>query len=242
MAFYNKRIGKKINSAAMNATCVDSVSDAAATSIVLISAVIRYTTGVIIDGWSGLLIALFIFYGGIKSMHYMVDLLLGTHPEPDIYGQVKNIIREHPEVLGIHDLMIHDYGPGRRIIMFHAEVNAGADFLQTHDIIDNIEKELHEKLSSITSIHMDPIVTDDSLTDDLKLCVTDIIANIDASITMHDFRIVPGPTHTNIIFDINVPFSLKLSEKGVKKQIESTIHDMDNRYYAVVTVDRTNFI
>lgn len=238
MALYNQRIGKAIDSAVMRGTALDSLSDVVATLVVLLTMVIGSVTGLLLDGWGGLLVSLFILYSGVTALRDTVDLLLGRPPKPEYIEEIKAIVRAHAEVLGVHDLVVHDYGPGRRVITLHAEVPAGGDMLLLHDTIDNIEKELQQKLGSSALIHMDPIVTEDALTERTHRRVAEAVRGVDERVTIHDFRMVSGPTHTNLIFDASVPFDVKLSDKEIKRRVAQMVHALDDTFFAVVTVDR----
>lgn len=238
MALYNRRLGKTLDSAPMRATAVDSLSDVAATSVVLISMIIMHFTDLPVDGWCGLLVALFILYAGVTSLKDTASLLLGQPPTQEYIDEITSIVRAHKEIIGVHDLMVHDYGPGRRSITLHAEVPANGDMLELHDTIDNIENELKEKLGCMALIHMDPIDTDDALTEQTRLRVAEVVLGLDERVTIHDFRMVTGPTHTNLIFDVSVPFDVRLSEKDIISRVSHMIRALDSHFNAVVTVDR----
>lgn len=238
MALYNRRIGKAIDSAPMGAVAVDSLSDAIATTVVLVAMVVDQFIGLPIDGWCGLAVSLFILFAGLSTLKSMVDLLLGQPPSHAYIEEIKATVMAHPEVIGVHDLMVHDYGPGRRIITLHAEVSASEDMLSIHDTIDNIENELHDKLGSKALIHMDPIDTDDALTEETRGRVAEVVKGLCDDASIHDFRMVSGPTHTNLIFDVSVPYDLKVTESEIKKRVSHMVRALDNRFFAVVTVDR----
>ena len=212
MFFYNKTLGKKLNSSAMMATGTDSLSDTLATTVVLISTLVAHFSGLAIDGWCGVAVGLFICYAGINAAKDTISPLLGQAPEPEFVNQVNSIVMAHEEVIGIHDLIVHNYGPGRVLISLHAEVPADGDILSLHDVIDTIEHELRDTLNCHAVIHMDPVQVGDPETDRLKGIVKECIAEIDPSLTIHDFRIVTGPTHTNLIFDALVPANCKASD------------------------------
>lgn len=239
MAFYNESIGKKIDSAAMKATAKDSLSDSLATIFVLVAMLVMRFFGVNIDGVCGVLVSLFIFYAGITAAKETMDPLLGLPPDKEFVGQIERIVMAHDMIEGIHDVVVHDYGPGRRMISLHAEVPGNRDIYEIHDLIDNIERELNETLQCESVIHMDPIETDNEEIARMKQIVATEIKKIDASITIHDFRMVTGDTHTNLIFDAVVPFETKLSVKDVKKSIETMVEEMDGNYYAVVHIDQS---
>ncbi len=238
MAAYNRRIGIKIGSPALKAAMIDSLSDTVATSLVLISMVVQHFTGANLDGWGGLIVAAMILLAGYKAVRETMNPLLGQPPSEEFLSQIEGIVWGCPEVIGVHDLIVHDYGPGRRIITLHAEVPATGDILIMHDAIDNIEKTLREQLGCTAVIHMDPVVTDNALLNDTRTRVAEVVMGIDERVSIHDFRMVTGPTHTNVIFDVVVPFDVKVAEKEIKQRVTHMVHALDSRFYAVVEVDR----
>ena len=239
MAFYNRSIGKKIDSAAMEATAADSLSDSLATSAVLLATLVAHFTGLLIDGWCGLLVAVFILWSGFNAAKDTINPLLGTPPTKELVESIEALVLSYPDVLGIHDLLVHDYGPGRRMVSLHAEVDAGGDILFLHDEIDNIERHLQSELHCQAVIHMDPVVTDDKEVFDVKQSVTKLVHAIAPAITLHDFRMVTGPTHTNDIFDVVVPVSYPLSDEALVQAIREKVQTLDGNYFAVVTVDKS---
>ena len=239
MAFYNRSIGKKIDSAAMEATAADSLSDSLATAAVLLATLVAHFTGLLIDGWCGLLVAVFILWSGFNAAKDTINPLLGTPPTKELVESIEALVLSYPDVLGIHDLLVHDYGPGRRMVSLHAEVDAGGDILFLHDEIDNIERHLQSELHCQAVIHMDPVVTDDKEVFDVKQSVTKLVHAIDPAITLHDFRMVTGPTHTNVIFDVVVPFGYPLSDEALVQAIREKVQTLDGNYFAVVTVDKS---
>lgn len=238
MAYYNKKIGKKINSAAMAATAADSMSDTIATSAVLFSTVISMAAGVNLDGWCGLLVGVFILYSGVQALKDTVDPLLGQAPDKALVEQIQSLVTSYPVVQGIHDMMIHDYGPGRRIVSLHAEVDAKGDILKIHDEIDNIERKLRETLNCRATIHMDPVEVDNEEVRKLRLQTAKLIAGMELNLSIHDFRVVKGETHTNLIFDVVVPFECPLKDSEVIAKIEEGIQQYPGNYYAVIQIDR----
>ena len=225
MAFYNKRIGKKIGSVAMSATATDSISDCIATTVVLVCSIIAQFTSLQLDAYCGVLVAIFIFIAGFKAAKDTIDPLLGTPPEKEFVEEIENIVLAHDDVLGIHDLIVHNYGPGRVMISLHAEVDAHGDILVLHDLIDNIEHELKTKCNCQALIHMDPIINDDEEINHLKKNISILIKEIDDKMTLHDFRVVKGPTHTNVIFDVVAPYSLPFKDDELKQIIAAKILD-----------------
>lgn len=238
MFFYNKTLGKKLNSSAMMATGTDSLSDTLATTVVLISTLVAHFSGLAIDGWCGVAVGLFIFYAGINAAKDTISPLLGQAPEPEFVNQVNSIVMAHEEVIGIHDLIVHNYGPGRVLISLHAEVPADGDILSLHDVIDTIEHELRDTLNCHAVIHMDPVQVGDPETDRLKGIVKECIAEIDPSLTIHDFRIVTGPTHTNLIFDVVTPYNFPMSDNELTAEITRRIQKENPSYYTVIEVDK----
>lgn len=238
MAFYNHSIGKKIGSAAMRATATDSLSDTIATTVVLVAMLAMRFGGVNIDGICGVFVALFILYAGFSAAKDTLDPLLGSAPEKEFVEQIEEIVLAHDEVKGIHDLVVHDYGPGRLMISLHAEVPGDHDIFEIHDAIDCIERELNKKLSCESVIHMDPIETDNEEVVRMKRMVAEKVKEIDEQMTIHDFRMVSGPTHTNLIFDAVMPYGLKMSREEVKQKIENMVENMEGDYFAVVQIDQ----
>lgn len=239
MCLYNRRIGTKIGSSAMHATAMDSLSDSVATLTVLIASLIGRFTGLNIDGWSGVLVALFILWTGFSAAKDTLDPLLGQPPTPEYVQKISNLVLAHPGVLGLHDLIVHDYGPGRTMISLHAEVPASENVLELHDEIDNIECELREQLGCDAVIHMDPIVTDDGVTEETRRKVAELVHGIDPAVSIHDFRMVSGPTHTNLIFDAVVPFGFHLTDAEVEQSVKTAVRAMNGNYYAVIKVERS---
>lgn len=238
MYLYNRSTGRKIDSAAMMATAADSLSDMLSTSVVLIATLIGKFTGLQIDGWCGLLVGIFILYAGFSAAKDTISPLLGQPPQKEFVEKIESIVQSYPQVLGIHDLIVHDYGPGPGHDFLHAEVPASGDMLHLHDTIDNIERQLHRELHCDAVIHMDPVMNDDEETQELKKQVTCCLHELDKSLNLHDFRIVKGPTHTNIIFDILVPFKFQLSDAEISRFMEEKIHSISASYYAVINIDK----
>ena len=237
MFYYNRAVGKRIRSAAMIATATDSLSDAVSTTAVLIATLVSQLTGLNIDGWVGMLVALFILFSAYKAAKETLSPLLGQTPESEFVERIQEIVLSHPQVQNVHDLIVHDYGPGRVMISLHAEVPADGDLLELHDVIDNIEHELQKELGCVAVIHMDPIVTNDRHTTQLRMAVAEQVKSIDPRLTIHDFRIVPGPSHTNLIFDVVVPYDVKLSHEEVRRRVGELVRELDGNYFAVVQID-----
>jgi len=239
MSHYNRRIGKHISSSAMTATATDSLSDAVATTAVLLSALAGHLWNLQIDGWCGLVVTAFILWAGYNAAKETISPLLGQPPDPDYVKAIEDLVLSYDEIVGIHDLIVHDYGPGRRIISLHAEVPASGNIQLLHDVVDMAERELSETMGCLATIHMDPIVTDDALTAETRERVASIVRLIDPALTIHDFRMVVGPTHTNVIFDAAVPHSCKLSDRDVAQRIEQGVRALDGNFFAVVHVEKS---
>ena len=239
MSAYNRRIGEKIRSTAMTATAVDSLSDCISTVAVLIATVVGGFTPFQIDGYAGLVVACFILFAGYNAARDTISPLLGQAPDEELVHTIHSVVLEYPHIVGIHDLVVHDYGPGRLMVTLHAEVPAHMDILAIHDEVDNAEKELRRVLNCEATIHMDPIVTADPKVAAMREEVMKLIVTIDERITIHDFRIVPGASHTNVLFDAVVPIDCELSESEVKAEIARLIRTMDGNCFAVVQIDRS---
>lgn len=239
MCSYNRFVGKQIDSAAMKATAIDSLSDAVATSVVLLAMLVLKFTGLNVDGWCGAMVALFILYAGYSAAKDTLSPLLGQPPEEELISQIRDITLSHQEIVGIHDLVVHDYGPGRLMISLHGEVPGDGNIFELHDVIDQAEKELKDKLGCDAVIHMDPIATDDEAVNITRRSVAELCKDIHEDLSIHDFRMVKGPTHTNLIFDVVIPFALKLSDKEVTDEIRKRISQKWDNYYAVIEVDHS---
>ena len=239
MSVYNKTIGNKIDSAALLATAADSRGDMLATLLVLISSCISYFFGIQIDGYCGLLVGLFILYAGFNAAKDTVDPLLGKAPDKEYVEKIEEIVTSHDLILGIHDMMIHDYGPGRVVVSLHAEVPSDGDILEMHDLIDHIEHDLSEMCNCEAVIHMDPISVNDPETAELKEQIRTIIKEIDETLQFHDFRIVKGPTHTNLLFDVLVPYKFPVKDSELIVQIDRRVKELNPSYFIVVKVDHT---
>ena len=237
MAYYNHAIGKKIRSATIAATATDSLSDAAATTVVLLAMLFLAVTGINIDGYCGILVAVFILAAGIGAAKETVSPLLGQAPDPEFVKEIKELVMQHEEVLGIHDMAVHDYGPGRVMVSLHAEVSGDGNIYELHDLIDRIERELKEKLHCETVIHMDPIDVGNEKTVEMKEEMVKLVKAIDERLTIHDFRMVIGMTHHNMIFDVVIPADFKLSQEELKDIIQKKVWEKWPDYYVVIDVD-----
>lgn len=239
MFLYNRGIAKRIDSAAMAATAADSLSDCLATGAVLLSTLAGHFWSIRIDGWCGLAVACFILWAGVNAARETINPLLGQPPAPEFVERVQRLVLTHPEIIGIHDLIVHDYGPGRRILSLHAEVPASGDILMLHDVVDSAERELASEMGCLATIHMDPVVNDGGVTEETRKKVAALVRLIDPKITIHDFRMVPGHTHTNVIFDAVVPYGCPLSDQEVASRIREAVRTLDGNYFAVVDVEKS---
>ncbi len=234
--FYRK-IAKKIDSSAIQATAYDSISDTVSTSVVLISTLVTKFTGYNIDGYVSILVAGFILFTGFKAVKEIVDLLLGTKPDPEFIQEIEEFTKNYPEIIGIHDIMVHDYGPGRKILSFHAEVPANSNIEKAHDVIDQLESDLYKKFSAITTIHMDPIAIHDEEINQMREIAEKIVKEISPEASIHDFRITNGGERVNMIFDLLLPFELEKQAEEIEKKIKERIHQENEKYYAVIKVE-----
>lgn len=235
--FY-KNLGRRIESAALAATGQDSMNDVISTATVLVAIVFSKLTNIQIDGYMGVAVALFILYSGGQLVLETLNPLLGLAPDPTLVADIEKEILSYEGVLGIHDLMVHSYGPGKLFASVHVEVAAEGDLLASHDMIDNIEREVSDKFNLSLVIHMDPLATNDERVNELRGQVTEIIDLIDQDLSMHDFRVVYGPTHSNLIFDIVVPTKFEVSDKELKETIDREIKKIDSTFNSVITIDK----
>ena len=238
MSFYNRSVGRRIDSAAMSATAADSLSDTLATTAVLLSTLAGHFWNLQIDGWCGVVVACFILWAGVNAAKETIDPLLGQPPTPEFVREVQKLVLSFPEIIGIHDLIVHDYGPGRRIISLHAEVPADGNILVLHDVVDSAERELNASMGCLATIHMDPVEQDDGVTAETRQRVAALVGIIDPGISIHDFRMVPGHTHTNVIFDAVLPYDCPLPDREAAERIQTAVRALDGNYFAVVTVER----
>lgn len=237
MCYYNRHLGTILGSAAMKATAADSFSDSLATTGVLAATLIAHFTHLQIDGFCGILVGLCIFYAGINAARETISPLLGQPPQPSLIQEVESIVLSHEGILGIHDLIVHDYGPGRLMLSLHAEVPSDCNILDTHDLIDNIEHDLQKKLLCEATIHMDPVCINDEETNVMKQQIVALVHAISPELSLHDFRMVKGPTHTNVIFDLVVPYQFSVPPHELSAMITQKISEL-GRYCAVIQIDR----
>ena len=238
MFLYNRAVGKKIGSAAMVATASDSIGDAIATLAVLISLAVMHFTDWMIDGYIGILVACFILFAGYRAAKETIEPLLGMRPEKELIDELEALILSHKPITGVHDLILHDYGPGRRFLSLHAEVPMDEDILFVHDVIDDVEIEIFNRYGIETVIHMDPINTRDPRLNEIKSAVLEVLAKFGENLKAHDFRIVPGPTHTNVVFDIAVPADCKTDAEVLKLAASTAVTAQNPQYRCVIRIDR----
>lgn len=242
MAMFNRTIGRRIGSATLEATATDSRNDVISTAAVLAALVLGQATHLVLDGWMGLAVALFILYSGIGLIKETVDPLLGEAPSEELARHIARKVLSYDGVLGTHDLMVHDYGPGRCFASVHVEMAAEKDVLESHDIIDNIERDFHDNDNIHLVIHYDPIQTGDRAVGTLHAWMEGQLKTISPQLSMHDFRAVRGPTHTNLIFDVVVPAGFALDDAALRARIQQLAQQKNTqemKYYTVVTVDHS---
>lgn len=237
-AMFNIKVGKKINSVALTATGADSRNDVISTAAVLFSIIIGKMANIQIDGYMGVLVALFIIWSGIGLIKETSSPLLGEAPDPDLVAAISEMASDFDGVLGIHDLVVHNYGPGKIFASIHIEVDANGDLMESHDMVDNIERQLSKKLHIVLTAHMDPIKIDDPIVALMNEVTTKVTDSLDGISNVHDLRVVPGPTHTNIIFDIVVNPSCRLSNKEIHQTFTDAIKAIDENYFVVINFDK----
>ena len=239
LGIFQRKIGIKINSGVIKATSVDSFSDAIATTAVLVSSiVIKFTSWYMLDAIMGVVVSVLVIIAGVNILNETKNAILGEAPVDETVNDIKRIVSEYPEVLAMHDLLVHNYGPRHFIASFHAEVDGKDDIYYLHDVIDNIERRISEELNILCTIHMDPVVTDDEEVNNLKAFLVETLEEKNLHLSIHDFRVVIGETHTNLIFDVVLPFDYPIGETDLKKKIELAVQEKRHNCYCVITVDR----
>ena len=238
MAFYNRAVGKKISSAAMDATAKDSLSDAISTGVILVIAIVTPYIPFDIDGWAGLVVSGLILWAGITSVRETISPLLGQSPDKEFVCDIEKIVMSYPDVSGIHDLVVHDYGPGRLMISLHVEVPVSMDINVAHDMIDNIEVHLSKELNCHAVIHMDPVDYNDPKTLELRCKVNEIVKGLCGNASIHDFRVVYGNTHTNLVFDVLLPFDAEHSDKDFVLKVQKRVKAYDEKLNCVIHIDK----
>ena len=237
LGVFNKNLGKKINSAPMMAVMKDSFSDCLATGVAAISIIVSAFSDINIDGYLGIVVAVFIFIAGFDILRETLGDILGRPPEAEFVEEITEKIMSYPHVCGVHDMIIHDYGPSCRFASVHAEVPSDEDIMELHDIIDGIERDIYNEYGMLTSIHMDPVVINDERINELRKMTQDAVERIDERLSIHDFRVVEGPSHTNLIFDVLLPSDMKCSDREICQKIEDELSKIDERFFCVITVD-----
>ena len=242
LGLFNRTIGKRIDSSVMRATAADSLSDVFATGAVLVATVLPMIFTNMNwnpDAYMGVIVAVLIVVAGFRILNESKNAILGEAPSEEIIKQITETVDRYEGALGIHDMVVHNYGPGRIIASLHIEVDGSVDVFETHDMIDTIEKELRDACGIEATIHMDPIVTDDEQVNELRAKTAQAVQKIHPSMQIHDFRFVAGATHTNLIFDVVVPFELKMSDAEVNAAVAEKVREIDPTYFVVLNVDRT---
>lgn len=240
--FYFRLTANKINSDLLKASAIDSLSDCISTSVVLISVIVSKLSSINIDGYAGLLVAIFIAIAGIKILKEVISKLIGQAPDKEVFESIKSRILNHKEVLGVHDLNVYCYGPNKYFASVHIELDAKTDSLLAHELIDDIEREFIQETNIVLTGHHDPIVTDDAEVNEMREKVNKLVNEIDPSFSMHDFRMVKGPNKTNIIFEIAVPFDTKMKDNEIINILTENIKEIDTKYTPVIMVEKQMFI
>ncbi len=240
LCFFNRRVAKRIDSTVMRATAADSLSDAAATSAVLVATLIHRFTGFDPDAYMGIIVALLILWAGIKILNETKNSILGERPSDEQVEEIRIVVSQFEDrgVIGLHDLTVHNYGPGRVMASLHVEVDGDIDIYKSHDIMDLIERRLRVECGILATVHMDPVAVRDPAVAALRETAAAIARRVDERLRIHDFRIVPGDTHTNLIFDVVAPFDLKIPDDTLRNTLSDRIHEHDEHLFAVITVDR----
>lgn len=238
MSIFNKKLGESINSSTIKAISKDSLADVAATSTVLIGAIISYTTDVYVDGYAGILVALFIIYTGFTTAKETLSPLLGQAPDKDFVKKIEDKVLSYENIVGIHDLIVHNYGFGKVLVSLHAEVPCNINILKIHEIIDTIERDIKNELNCEIVIHMDPIATDDKTVNSIKGDIESIVKSIDARLSIHDFRMVQAESFANLIFDLVVPHKFELNDEELRKLVNEKIKELNPLYRVVLNIDK----
>ncbi len=236
--FY-KKIAKTISSAAIKGNAYDSISDSISTFAVLVSALVAKFMSISIDGYVSLLVSVFILITGFKALKEIIDILLGMKPDPEFVKEIEEFAVKYETIEGIHDIMVHDYGPGRKIVSFHAEVPANSDICKAHDIIDQMEQDIFEEFGCITTIHMDPIVVDNEEINKMRKETEEIVKSINEKFSIHDFRMTDGGKRINLIFDLVIPTDEKVNVEETVTKIQNEIHNKNKKYYAVIKAEHS---
>lgn len=236
---YYKRTAKKICSEILQAAAADSLTDCISTTVVLLTVVIGKFTSFNVDGYAGILVALFIAYSGVGILKETLSKLIGQAPDSKMIEDIKARVLAHPEVLGVHDLAVYSYGPNKYFASVHVEVDANVDVLISHELVDRIEREFIEQTNIIVTGHLDPIVTDDEIVNDLRGRISAFIKTLDEGLSIHDFRMVHGEKRTNVLFDVATPFDCKLQKEELLSSLEAFIQNVNDTYQCIITIEHT---
>ena len=235
--FFYKKIASTIRSESIKASAADSLTDCVATTLVLVSALVSKFFSIGIDGWAGILVAIFILFTGLKAAKETIDLLLGSPPDPAFIDEIYLFVKGYPKIVGIHDVMVHDYGPGRQIVSFHAEVPSDSDINAAHEEVDILERDMHAKFGCIVTIHLDPIVVDDPLVNELRNLAEQSAKEVNESFSIHDFRITKGDTNVNLIFDLVIPTDCPLCHTQIETEVIQKIQTKRENCFCVIRVE-----
>ncbi len=239
-SLFYRSVGRRIASQALLAASADIRNDVISTAAVLLSNLLAHYTGLIaLDGWMGLCVAIFIIWSGISMLREALSTLLGNAPDKALVDEISQKILAYPSVYGMHDLIVHDYGPLRRFASVHVEIPASQDIMLSHEIIDDIERDFMRDMNIQMVIHLDPVITNDPKVELMRSRVAHIAAEIDPALSIHDFRIVEGPSHTNLIFDVTVPPRFPVTDRALRGLFAQKVSGIDRRCFAVVTIDRS---
>ncbi len=238
MYLFNKKLGKKTNNRVLLATATDSINDVVATSATLIAALSSLFLSFSLDGFMGLIVSVFILYSGFDIIRSTIDELIGQSADEELVKRIEDIITSYDKILGVHDMIIHNYGPGKLLGSAHVEVDAKSDFLIAHDLVDQIESRIEKELHMIMTLHMDPVICDSEIVNEYRDILTSILAKIDVDLDFHDFRVVTGPTHTNVIFDLVLPYEKELDTAELKKEIDRQLREAKGEVFTVIKFDR----
>lgn len=239
MGIFNRKLGKIINSETMKAAAADSLSDCLATSVVIITMLVNLIWHIDLDAYAGALVAMFIMWTGFNTFKNSLTPLLGARPDPALTEEIRRTVMEYPGVIGVHDLMVHDYGVGNSVISLHAEVPCDMDFSEAHELIDDIEAGLRIAYKSVVTIHMDPVAVDDEETAAAKAAVIKVLSEIDSSLTLHDFRMTKGAVHLNLIFDLVTPYKFHIDDGELAQTVRQRLTEVNEHYFAIITVEKS---
>lgn len=238
MYFFNKRLSKLINSKTLRATALDSLTDSIATSVVIAGLIISRISGFNIDGYLGIAVAIFILYTGLNTFKESLSPLLGNPPSTDFVEEIKKIVLEEKIIIGVHDIIVHDYGVGKTIVSLHAEISEKCSLIEAHDSVDRAERKLEEKFGCMTTIHLDPVDCDNIETLELKCKIADAMCEIDREFSIHDFRVIRGENTTKVIFDLAIPYNYKYDIEEIRKQATQKIKNIDKSYEPVIQIEQ----